>query len=445
MTVTEVDRPRAQQPTGPGPRRVSGGLLDPRQLLKSTPDALRKLNPATLWRNPVMFIVEVGSVFTTVLAIARPSVFAWAITIWLWLTVIFANLAEAVAEGRGKAQADALRRTKRDTVARRLRDWAPGAAGVAEEQIPAPELRQGDIVVVETGPIIPGDGDVIEGIASVDESAITGESAPVIRESGGDRSAVTGGTKVLSDRIVVRITQKPGESFVDRMIALVEGANRQAYQPGQRRPEDARGDPQPDQSGRIQQDQAGDPRRVAAQRDRRAERMTDQDQAVHGEMGDQLAGPGAVRRDPVPAGAGTGAQARLAGHVGDDDTVPLGQSRGQRQAGGGAEIRAGHEEHPGLARAGGEQVGLARAGSDPLPVMRHRPAVQLVLTPVLNGVTAGRAAVDLCHAADCAASLRPPVPNRVIYLLAHYDRVPASAPRESTRHGPPRPITGRSG
>ena len=209
-------------------RRVGGGLLDPKQLWKSTPDALRKLNPATLWRNPVMFIVEIGSVFTTVLAIADPSVFAWVTTIWLWLTVLFANLAEAVAEGRGKAQAATLRAAKKDTVARRIASkWEPGATKVVEEQVPAPELQQGDYVVCEAGDVIPGDGDVVEGIASVDESAITGESAPVIRESGGDRSAVTGGTKVLSDRIVIKITQKPGESFIDRMIALVEGANRQ--------------------------------------------------------------------------------------------------------------------------------------------------------------------------------------------------------------------------
>ena len=146
--------------------------------------------------------------------------------VWLWLTVVFANLAEAVAEGRGKAQADTLRKAKTDTMARRLTGWAPGAPG-SEEEVAAPQLQQGDLVVVEAGQIIPGDGDVVEGIASVDESAITGESAPVIRESGGDRSAVTGGTKVLSDRIVVKITQKPGESFIDRMIALVEGANRQ--------------------------------------------------------------------------------------------------------------------------------------------------------------------------------------------------------------------------
>jgi K+-transporting ATPase ATPase B chain len=201
--------------------------VNPRQLWKSTPDALRKLNPFTLWRNPVMFIVEIGSVFTTVLAVANPTAFAWTITVWLWLTVVFANLAEAVAEGRGKAQADALRKAKTDTVARRLVHWRPGAADPEEQEVPAPELQRGDVVVVEAGQVIPGDGDVVEGIASVDESAITGESAPVIRESGGDRSAVTGGTKVLSDRIVVRITQKPGESFIDRMIALVEGANRQ--------------------------------------------------------------------------------------------------------------------------------------------------------------------------------------------------------------------------
>jgi K+-transporting ATPase ATPase B chain len=201
--------------------------VNPRQMWKSLPGALRKLNPVTLWRNPVMFIVEIGSVFTTVLAIANPSVFAWLITVWLWLTVVFANLAEAVAEGRGKAQADALRRARTDTVARRLVGWRPGAADLREEEVPAPRLHLGDVVVVEAGQTIPGDGDVVEGIASVDESAITGESAPVIRESGGDRSAVTGGTRVLSDRIVVKITQRPGESFIDRMIALVEGANRQ--------------------------------------------------------------------------------------------------------------------------------------------------------------------------------------------------------------------------
>jgi K+-transporting ATPase ATPase B chain len=227
MTATTIERPAAGEPSLPPARRVGGGLLDPRQLLTSTPQALRKLDPRTLWRNPVMFIVEIGSVYTTVLAISHPTVFAWLITVWLWLTVIFANLAEAVAEGRGKAQADALRRAKQDTMARRLVGWKAGATGLPEESIPAPVLQQGDIVVVEAGEIIPGDGDVVEGIASVDESAITGESAPVIRESGGDRSAVTGGTRVLSDRIVVQITQKPGESFIDRMIALVEGANRQ--------------------------------------------------------------------------------------------------------------------------------------------------------------------------------------------------------------------------
>ncbi|WP_431895924.1 potassium-transporting ATPase subunit KdpB [Micromonospora haikouensis] len=209
--------------------RVGGGLLDPKQLIKSLPDALRKLDPRTLWRNPVMLIVEIGALFTTVLAVADPSVFAIAIAIWLWLTVLFANLAEAVAEGRGKAQAATLRQAKKDTIATRLVGWTPGAAanGYRDEAVPAPELKQGDFVLVEAGNIIPGDGDVVEGIASVDESAITGESAPVIRESGGDRSAVTGGTRVLSDRIVVKITQKPGESFIDRMIALVEGANRQ--------------------------------------------------------------------------------------------------------------------------------------------------------------------------------------------------------------------------
>jgi K+-transporting ATPase ATPase B chain len=219
-------RSAAPESSAPSGGRVQGGLLDPGQLFRSLPGAVRKLDPRTMWRNPVMFIVEIGAVWSTVLAVTRGSWFAWLIVIWLWLTVIFANLAEAVAEGRGKAQADALRRAKTDTMARRLSGWAPGRT-VPEEPVPAPELRQGDHVVVEAGEIIPGDGDVVEGIASVDESAITGESAPVIRESGGDRSAVTGGTKVLSDRIVVKITQKPGESFIDKMIALVEGANRQ--------------------------------------------------------------------------------------------------------------------------------------------------------------------------------------------------------------------------
>jgi K+-transporting ATPase ATPase B chain len=204
-------------------------LFDPRQLLRSLPEALRKLDPRVMWHNPVMLIVEVGAVFTTVLAVSDPSVFAWLITAWLWATVVFANLAEAVAEGRGKAQADTLRRTRQGTVAHRVTGWLPGKAFSASdlEELPAPKLDKGDIVVVEAGEIVPGDGDVVEGIASVDESAITGESAPVIRESGGDRCAVTGGTKVLSDRIVVRITQTPGESFIDRMISLVEGANRQ--------------------------------------------------------------------------------------------------------------------------------------------------------------------------------------------------------------------------
>ncbi len=209
------------------PRRIGGGLLDPGMLWKSLPDAFRKLDPRVQLHNPVMFVVETGSVLTTYSAIAHPSAFAWTITVWLWLTVLFANLAEAVAEGRGKAQAATLRRTKRETVARRLIGWQPGQPGPREEEVPGTQLALGDVVVVEAGQVIPGDGDVVEGVASVDESAITGESAPVIRESGGDRSAVTGGTRVLSDRIVVKITSKPGETFIDRMIALVEGAERQ--------------------------------------------------------------------------------------------------------------------------------------------------------------------------------------------------------------------------
>jgi potassium-transporting ATPase ATP-binding subunit len=218
MTTELRQRPTGEVASGGA---VQAGAFSPRQLVRALPEALRKLDPRTQLRNPVMFVVWVGSVVVIVSAILRPSVFAILIAIWLWFTVLFANLAEAVAEGRGKAQAESLRRTKRETVARRL-----GADG-AETPVPGTELVIGDLVVVEAGETVPGDGDVVEGIATVDESAITGESAPVVREAGGDRSSVTGGTTVLSDRIVVKITTKPGETFVDRMIALVEGAARQ--------------------------------------------------------------------------------------------------------------------------------------------------------------------------------------------------------------------------
>ncbi|WP_179202414.1 potassium-transporting ATPase subunit KdpB [Streptomyces caniscabiei] len=222
-TTTPTRAPRSDVSTGhkPAEGHVGAGLFDPRLLLASLPDAFRKLDPRVMVTSPVMFVVLVGSVLTTVFSFTDPTDwFGWTISAWLWLTVIFANLAEAVAEGRGKAQADTLRRARTGAVARRL-------VGDAEERVPGTELRIGDLVVCEAGDIIPGDGDVVEGVASVDESAITGESAPVIRESGGDRSAVTGGTKVLSDRIVVKITTRPGETFIDRMISLVEGAARQ--------------------------------------------------------------------------------------------------------------------------------------------------------------------------------------------------------------------------
>jgi K+-transporting ATPase ATPase B chain len=203
-------------------------MFDPAIVRRAILDSFRKLNPLTQARNPVMFVVLVGSVWTTVLFFtnlphgkAADNVFVGLVAIWLWFTVLFANFAEAVAEGRGKAQADTLRKTRSDTVAFVLQP-----DGTAKET-PSASLRIGDRCVVEPGQLIPGDGDVVEGIAAVDESAITGESAPVIRESGGDRSAVTGGTRVLSDRIVVQISTKPGESFIDRMIALVEGASRQ--------------------------------------------------------------------------------------------------------------------------------------------------------------------------------------------------------------------------
>ncbi|MFH8496798.1 potassium-transporting ATPase subunit KdpB [Streptomyces coeruleorubidus] len=219
-TATPARAPHSVVPTGhtPPEGRVGAGLFDPGQLVKSLPDAFRKLDPRVMVKSPVMFVVWIGSVLTTVFSVTDPGDwFGWTISAWLWLTVVFANLAEAVAEGRGKAQADTLRRAKTDSVARKVDGTV----------VPGTELRIGDLVVCEAGDVIPGDGDVVEGVASVDESAITGESAPVIRESGGDRSAVTGGTRVLSDRIVIRITTKPGETFIDRMIGLVEGAARQ--------------------------------------------------------------------------------------------------------------------------------------------------------------------------------------------------------------------------
>jgi K+-transporting ATPase ATPase B chain len=197
------------------------GLFDGPIVRQALKDSFTKLNPVVQVKNPVMFVVLVGSIITLFEAIAHPGTFTWSITIWLFLTVLFANFAEAMAEGRGKAQAETLRKMRSETEARRL---LPDGS---EELIPAAELVKGDLVVCEANDIIPSDGEIIEGIASVDESAITGESAPVIRESGGDRSAVTGGTKVLSDRIVVRITAERGQTFIDRMITLVEGANRQ--------------------------------------------------------------------------------------------------------------------------------------------------------------------------------------------------------------------------
>ncbi|WP_230672932.1 potassium-transporting ATPase subunit KdpB [Rathayibacter sp. Leaf248] len=230
------------EPT-PAPR-AGRAAFGPRQLVAALPGAVRKLDPRLMRHNPVMFLVEIGAVLLTVLAIAEPFLggpepsggstvpvtFTAGIALWLWLTVVFANLAESVAEGRGKAQAESLRRTRTSTPARRVIDYDPAdpsAAGAELREVPSSELQLGDVVVAEAGDLVPGDGDIVWGIASLDESAITGESAPVVRESGGDRSAVTGGTRVLSDRIVVRITSKPGETFVDRMIGLVEGASRQ--------------------------------------------------------------------------------------------------------------------------------------------------------------------------------------------------------------------------
>jgi K+-transporting ATPase ATPase B chain len=241
-TLPAPAEPEQEQDHHHEPAKAAFG---PAQLLAATPGALRKLDPRLMVKNPVMFIVEVGAALTTVLAIAEPFLggaqesggsavpasFTWGIAIWLWLTVVFANLAESVAEGRGKAQADSLRKTRTSTMANQVTAYDaaadPSAEHAAIGQVSSADLTLGDVVVVTAGELIPGDGDIVWGIASVDESAITGESAPVVRESGGDRSAVTGGTRVLSDRIVVRITSKPGETFVDRMIGLVEGAARQ--------------------------------------------------------------------------------------------------------------------------------------------------------------------------------------------------------------------------
>ena len=229
--------------TAIAPTRRSGALSWS-QFAQALPGTFRKLDPRAMWRNPVMFVVEVGALLTTAYAIAEPFLhegvssagrlpvsFSAGIAVWLWVTVLFANLAESVAEGRGKAQARSLRATRTSTLAHRVTSYDatgdPDAERAALADVASSDLALGDVVVVGAGEIIPGDGDIIAGIASVDESAITGESAPVVREHGGDRSAVTGGTRVLSDRIVVTITSKPGETFVDRMIRLVEGAARQ--------------------------------------------------------------------------------------------------------------------------------------------------------------------------------------------------------------------------
>ncbi|PWC06343.1 potassium-transporting ATPase subunit KdpB [Mycetocola zhujimingii] len=241
LTAPSSSRNAPEQKPADEPKAAFG----PAALLEAVPGAFRKLDPRIMWRNPVMFIVEVGAVLTTAIAIAEPflggpeasggsaipSTFTWGIAVWLWLTVLFANLAESVAEGRGKAQADSLRKTRTSTTAHRVGAYDeagdPSASGAVPDEVSSADLTLGDVVVVSAGELVPGDGDIVWGIASIDESAITGESAPVVRESGGDRSAVTGGTRVLSDRIVVRITSRPGETFVDRMIGLVEGAARQ--------------------------------------------------------------------------------------------------------------------------------------------------------------------------------------------------------------------------
>jgi len=200
--------------------KIASSIFDPALLLPALGDSFLKLDPRVQWKNPVMFVVFLGSIVTSIIALAHCNGFLLQLTLWLWFTVLFANFAEALAEGRGKAQAATLRKMRTTTMARLLREGR-------EKKVAASELRRDDVVVCEAGDLIPSDGEVIEGIASVDESAITGESAPVVRESGGDRSAVTGGTRVISDRILVRITSDPGNTFIDRMISMVEGARRQ--------------------------------------------------------------------------------------------------------------------------------------------------------------------------------------------------------------------------
>ena len=245
MPTVDVTSSPERNEEGEISKRPVTGAWNAAQLCRALPGALYKLNPRDQFHNPVMALVWVGAVLTTILAIIEaltkdsqisseasvPGSFVWIVAGWLWLTVIFANLAESVAEGRGKAQAETLRRTRTTTVAHRVVNYDasndPAALEAATTEVSSGDLALSDVVVVVAGQTIPGDGDVIAGIASIDESAITGESAPVVRESGGDRSAVTGGTRVLSDRIVVRITSKPGQTFVDRMIALVEGSARQ--------------------------------------------------------------------------------------------------------------------------------------------------------------------------------------------------------------------------
>src|SRR6202046_5489715 len=220
MTIIATDAP-SPAPSAPHGVAESRGLVDPEILKEAIAGAFTKLDPRVQVKNPVMFVVLIGTVITFIESLSHSDVFNWSITVWLFLTVLFANFAEAMAEGRGKAQASALRKMRSEATARRLRPDG------TEEIVPASALAKGDRVVAEAGDPIPSDGEIIEGVASVDESAITGESAPVILESGGDRSAVTGGTTVLSDRIVVEITAEPGHTFLDRMITLVEGANRQ--------------------------------------------------------------------------------------------------------------------------------------------------------------------------------------------------------------------------
>ncbi len=377
-------------------------IWNPQIVQRAIGDSFRKLHPRTMAKNPVMFVVEVGSVLTTLRLVYDAATgggglgFELQITFWLWITVLFANFAEAMAEGRGKAQADTLRRAKTETVASRERPDG------TYEVVPAPELRKGDIVRVTAGEVIPADGDIIEGVASVDESAITGESAPVIRESGGDRSAVTGGTKVLSDWIRIQVTANPGETFLDRMIALVEG---------RRAPEDAERDRAQHPPGRAD-DRLPDRRRHPAAvcdllgraaigvRAGLAARVSDPDDDRRPAVGDRHRrhGPAGAAQRPGDVGArGRSRRRRPHAAAGQDRDDHARQPSGDR-----VRSAARHQRRDGGRRgATGVLAGRNAGGS-----IDRRAGEGEVRTPWTRAVAAARD-VRPVHSADADVRRRP--------------------------------------